>query len=207
VEVISHAVEGVNNRVSAGRGGRYSIANAHSSITHNLLHRASSLDSQSPLPPSGSVTADKASISVTIDAGIKEERQCWMAAKGSLDTQGAGVWITRDLISRAGLLHKIRPLEQKAGPFIDFAGKETWATHCIKLIWFPNQSSKTHETTFLVSESGPFDVLFGRDYMDRLNGPSPILALVPGHKKKSKSDAESIIWKHILIPLRRQEET
>jgi len=50
----------------------------------------------------------------------------------------------QDLISRAGPLYKIRPLEQKAGPFIDFPGEETWATPCIKLIWFPNQSSKTN---------------------------------------------------------------
>jgi len=76
VEVISHAVERVDNRVSAGRRGQCPIANAHSSITHNLLHRKSSLDSQSPLSLSGSVTADKVSTSVTIDAESKEERQC-----------------------------------------------------------------------------------------------------------------------------------
>ncbi|KAF8856780.1 hypothetical protein BDZ45DRAFT_803913 [Acephala macrosclerotiorum] len=142
------------------------------SITLCLLHQGP-LDSQSVchsvLPPSGSITADRASIGVTIAGAIVNGEQSWVPAKGLLDTQAQGKdnnWVTKRIVERAGLLDKIRPIDGKGSTFTDFEGIVHKVQSQIRLTWFPIRMDETRDTNFFVSEKGSFDILFGQEFMD-----------------------------------------
>jgi hypothetical protein len=110
-----------------------------------------------------------------------------MRAKGLLDTQGSGNWISRELVKRAGLQDKVSPVTDKK-TFIDAQGSRYKPEHHVELTWYPNRSTATRVTDFLISDGGPFDVLFGKEFLDeeRKNGGRAVLSIFTEKRTNSK---------------------
>lgn len=81
---------------------------------------------------------------------------------GVLDSGVRQDWISRDLVASLGLT----PVSlAEPAIFEDFQGGALAAHSRVKLRWHGNKSYRTREGYFLVSESGPFDVVIGSDFL------------------------------------------
>jgi len=119
-----------------------------------------------------------------------------MRAKGLLDTQGSGNWISRDLVKRAGLQDKVSLVTDNK-TFIDSQGSRYKPEHHIELTWYPNRSTTTRVTDFLISDGGPFDVLFGKEFLEdeRKNVAKPVLSIFTDKRTNSKQ-LDSLVIKN-----------
>lgn len=121
-------------------------------------------------------------IAIPTDGTHKE-----IKANGILDTGSRGVWVTQKLLEDADLAAKICPILEKTGPFAMFNGDEYEPKHQIDLKWYPSHDrSQDRVNTFLVCEKGPFEVLFGIDYVESLSKPKPkkLPTLLLNHKNR-----------------------
>ncbi|KAH8674534.1 hypothetical protein BGZ60DRAFT_526491 [Tricladium varicosporioides] len=147
------------------------------SITHHLLRHSSS-DLKVVLAASAKPTAHSAMINVTIATPTGEQAE--ITTRAELDTGASGVWVTRPFLKRASLLENIHPIrDEDLRTYKIFDGTDYTPNEEIELSWFPNnEKSQMRITTFLVNDNGPFEVLFGIEYVVELAGVSRTPALI-----------------------------
>jgi len=108
-------------------------------------------------------TKDPTGFDATIFHGITDGPQ-WMACRGILDTGCEDNWISLEIIKRAGMVSStVQNTHEDV--LTGFGGEIVESKGTITITWYANNASKTRETTFLVAEHGPFDLLLGKAFI------------------------------------------
>lgn len=140
-------------------------------ITHQLLRNQQNELAQLYSDRRGTVTpsqgrkpaSDPTAFDATIFCGISDGPQ-WIAGRGILDSGCDDNWISLDIVNRAEMNSNIvQTPDQKI--YIGFGGQNMEARGSIIITWYANNASKTRQTTFLVAEHGPFDLLLGKNFI------------------------------------------
>ncbi len=84
-------------------------------------------------------------------------------------SRNPGHWMRRQLdlleiIKRAGMVSSTMQNTHE-DVLTGFGGEIVESKGPITIIWYANNASKTRETTFLVAEHGPFDLLLGKAFI------------------------------------------
>ena len=162
-------------------------------MTHKLLRNQQNELAQlysdrvgTPTPSQGrKPTSDPTAFDATIFCGISDGPQ-WIAGRGILDSGCDDNWISLDIVNRAEMTNKIVQSTQKK-IYTGFGGQNMEARGSIIITWYlkhpknvskskrrknklmenryANNASKTRQTTFLVAEHGPFDLLLGKNFI------------------------------------------
>lgn len=108
-------------------------------------------------------TKDPTGFDATISRGITDGPQ-WMACRGILDTGCEDNWISLEIIKRAGMVSStVQNTHENI--LTGFGGEIVESKGTITITWYANNASKTRQTTFLVAEHGPFDLLLGKTFI------------------------------------------
>jgi hypothetical protein len=103
---------------------------------------------------------------ITFSAGIQEGKARWQACRGKPDTGSNGNWIKREIVERSGLETLIQDF--KGTPMImeDASDHKHMADKIITLTWYRNDESISRMTDFFVIDTGPFEMLLGKEFID-----------------------------------------
>lgn len=107
--------------------------------------------------------SDPTAFDATIFCGISDGPQ-WIAGRGILDSGCEDNWISLDIINRADMVSKMVRIPQ-SNIYTGFGGQNLEAKGSVLITWYANNASKTRQTTFLVAEHGPFDLLLGKRFI------------------------------------------
>ena len=84
--------------------------------------------------------------------------------RGKLDSGCDEDWLSSEIIERARLSAKVKPIE-KAENYIAFGGQSFQPTGTINVTWFASNTGMSRETTFLVHHDVPFDMVLGKVFI------------------------------------------
>jgi hypothetical protein len=95
---------------------------------------------------------------------LHEDSQVPIQVCATLDTGSKENWISREVVSRAGLDSQIVPAEGAGKIYVGFGGEHFQSAGSVDVTW-TRFSAKSWKTTFLINSGAPFDLILGRQFI------------------------------------------
>jgi len=125
---------------------------------------------RNPRPPIfDALSPDPTSSSLTIWACVKDGEAKYIGAKCLLDSGCNDNWISLEVLKRGGIETHMEKLPRGDHKYVGFDGNACFPLGKVTIRSFMKIAATARETTFLVAENGPFDVVLGKKFIISAN--------------------------------------